>query len=409
MRWTKTFLRTTAAGLALVFFLTNVLLAHSTEVNFWSERKKETPQLAALPSNFQANPAQIFQSLPKLPRPAISLSKQLTKDIPKGLAVEYGALLQALPASVGTVRSISIPANKKSSKTVIHFQDVHMNPEAQQNIGKAIQELVSQKKVDLVALEGAFGPMDFSVFRKFPYSDSVKAVADYLLKENKISGAVYTAFTSPAEIPPFVGVDQLQHYNANVNAYKASAPLVKKYKDQFLAQERVLNQEASKTFNKELASFDARVHAYRQGTFAWGDYVSLLAQHSESVSTDVEIFLQALDQERKLDFAQVERERTQLLTQLVSKLTKDQTTDLLNQSVAYRVGNLNHTDFYQYIKDLCGKNNLSLSRFPAMDDYIRYVLLSEAVNVDTVLRDVNHGRKNSGPEKESTVFDLQAT
>ena len=130
---------------------------------------------------------------------------------------------------MGTIRKITA-ASKKGGGVVIHIQDVHRNFEAQQNIGKAVQELINANAVDVVALEGAFAPIDLSWYRAYPHADVIKAVADWLLKENKISGPVYTGFVSKAPIPKFVGIDDKNHYDANVEAYRAAASRAPAYK-----------------------------------------------------------------------------------------------------------------------------------------------------------------------------------
>ena len=220
-----------------------------------------------------------------------------------------------LPLTYANFKHARIPPGwKPSDPIVIHIQDVHMNREAQENIGKAIQYLIdnlgargwelgsgngmkdnnngngktlehlsstqdvpnhSPIAVDsnqppspiphppslLVALEGAFGPIDLSRFREFPNQDAVRKAADYLLKENKISGPIHSAFTSPKPIPPFVGVDDSAHYHANVEAYRKSAPLVTGYKKRLAAVEKEVEREKSGVFNVKLLEFDKEVHA----------------------------------------------------------------------------------------------------------------------------------------------------
>src|SRR5438045_1877868 len=81
---------------------------------------------------------------------------------------------------------------KPADGLIIHIQDVHQNKEAQQNISRAIQFLASSIPSSpsnpsmLVALEGAFAPIDISRFRAFEDQNAVHKVADYLIRENKI-------------------------------------------------------------------------------------------------------------------------------------------------------------------------------------------------------------------------------
>ncbi len=328
-------------------------------------------------------------------------SSRLKSLLPPGSDSRLLPIIKALPENFGTVRKIISPKKDTdlpaaAGRIVIHIQDVHRNSEAQANIGRAVQELINQKKVDLVALEGAFAPMDFSWYRRYPYQDSVKAVADYLLKEKRISGPVYTAFTlrlrSGQALPPFVGVDEKNHYDANVKAYQQCAPLVPSYKKKLERDIRELNEAKAAVFKPRHKEFDNRVEAYRKGSLSWGEYVRALSKQTD-LSLKVKTYLTALEMEEKLNFAEVETERTRLIAQLVAKLNKAETDELLSLSVAYRSGGLTALDFYSRVKDLCAKRGLNLARFPAMDEYIRYVLLSESLDVDGILKEAASAEK----------------
>ena len=66
---------------------------------------------------------------------------------------------------------------------------------------------------------------DFKKYRDFEDQAAVRMAADYLLKENLISGPVYAGYTGRAGLAPFVGVDDEAHYRGNVDAYRRSAPV----------------------------------------------------------------------------------------------------------------------------------------------------------------------------------------
>ena len=83
-----------------------------------------------------------------------------------------------------------------------------------------------------------------------------------------------------------------------------------------------------------------------------------------------------------------------MITRLVSKLSKSETEELTAQSAIYRAGNLSHADFYTFVKKLCAKKNVGLDRYPAMDQYIRYVLLSDSLDVDAILEETTAAEKN---------------
>src|SRR5207253_1211430 len=112
----------------------------------------------------------------------------------------------------------------------------------------------------------------------------IERAADYLLKEKKISGPLYAALTHLHDFPTLVGVDQEANYQANVEAYRASAGLTRAAKDRLADLESQLN-ERKKAFNPALAAFDARVVAFRTGNLRFADYIRFLSQRSDHVST----------------------------------------------------------------------------------------------------------------------------
>ncbi len=179
-----------------------------------------------------------------------------------------------------------------------------------------------------------------------------------------------------------------------MNAYRRSAPLVAPLKKKVEQKSRGLAESKAKAFNPALKDFDGRMQAYRNGSLSWGAYVRVLAQHTENFSPKVASFLAALELEEKLNTTQVESERTALITRLVHKLSKSETEELTVQSAIYRAGNLSHADFYTFVKNLCAKKNIDLTRYPAMDQYIRYVLLSDSLDVDAILKETADAEKN---------------
>jgi hypothetical protein len=238
-----------SALLSSVYFCVNVALLHATEVNIWSERKKSHPHFEVA-------------SLPELTRP-ISIFNPTALPVKSSEIKRSPKITQLLPPAYGTVRHITGPRNS-SKGTLIHIQDVHLNAEAQLNIQRTVEELINNKAIDFVALEGASGPIDLTVFRKFPNTQAVKLASDYLMKQNEISGPVYAALTSPAEIPTFSGIDDAEHYQENIQAYRASHLQKSAAQKQLLALQNQLIQDKKHLFGPALAAFDSLAIAYQK-------------------------------------------------------------------------------------------------------------------------------------------------
>ncbi|MFN0117703.1 MAG: lysostaphin resistance A-like protein [Elusimicrobiota bacterium] len=421
----RVFIRSISTALAIIYFATNCAFAHNPKKSVWAERRrsvdnKKSIQLAQLPSNVALeNSHSILQQLPHV---QASLPRQFEESVPKDIAPQLSSLFQNLSTQYGTIQEITLPSPRrgegqgegKNGRIVIHIQDVHRNAEAQKNIGKTIQGLIDGNQVDLIALEGAFNPIDLNPFRVFP-PEATRKVANYLLRENKVSGPIYTGFTlqlrSGQTLPRFIGVDDSAHYKANVEAYRQSASHIEKNKQQLNELRTELAQKKKTIFNAALYDFDCQVELYRGDTLSLGKYVEFLSSFKlfskkpvndldpglrRGDDTDkgfnehfqIQIFLKAIHLESRLNFAAVERERGQLLSQLLAKLGTFESQSLIATSVAYRLGNISHADFYARLKNLCDKKEIALSRYPAMNSYLQYVLLSDQINADDLFKSI---------------------
>lgn len=408
-----------AAFAAAVYLFTNAVFSHAAESNFWAERRREVRKSREasplLMAGVPPSSASLLQGMPSIAPQSLapSLSREVAEDLPRGFARRHADLLSALSASHGSVRKISLPRTPDPrAPVVIHIQDVHQNAEAQKNIAGAVGSLMSRKTVGLVALEGAFDPMDLGRFRSFPDRDVVGKTADWLLREHRISGPVHAALTVPGDVPPLAGIDDPVHHQANVAAYTASAPKVQEFKELLAGRQSALDARKAAVFPPDLLVFDAEVASYRSGKGALGSYVKVLAARSPSpLPKDVEDFLKALAMESSLDFKQVEAERKRLIERLMETLTREQTDALLQRSMEYRLGRVRYADFYGDLRALCEKSGVPLSGFPAMDAYVRYVLLSDRISAEKLLADIAalerscYGRLARTPEEKALVAE----
>ncbi|MFN0116758.1 MAG: hypothetical protein ACKVQC_00505 [Elusimicrobiota bacterium] len=402
------FFRFLSVWLSAIYFATNCAFAHKPETNIWDERRQV--QLAQAPIGSLKNSPHVFNQLPPI---GTSLSKKITALVPQKMNQSLHPIFQSLSSTYGSVRKISVPHNAKPGKILIHIQDVHMNKEAQVNIAQGIQELINKGQVDLIALEGAFNNIDLSAFRSFPDKEIVRNVADYLLRSNQISGPIYMVLTSDKNIPSIIGIDDENHYNANVAAYVASKPMLTSVKERLSNSRNKLTEEKYKNFNADLSQFDNEVDAYRQGTISMGGYLGILKNQMTPLSVELTQFLDAFTLESSLDLKRVERERASLLNILLVRLKKNETADLVNASLAFRTGHLSQGNFYSYLQELCANKGVSLASFPALRAYLRYVLLSENIDVEHLFSKVNkaevaaYARLTKTQEEKALVLESQ--
>jgi hypothetical protein len=305
---------------------------------------------------------------------------------PVALFLSLALLLPWKPASAGI--SEHIPPRR----VVLHIQDVHENAEAQAHIDEKLRDLLDRHEVGLVGLEGAFGPIDFSWYRAYPHPNTIRAVARYLLREHRISGPAHTALTqglgSSDNLPPFVGIDDPEHYAANVRAYVRSSPLAPTLTARAARVRRSIDAAKAEIFGRELRSVDAAAAAVRNGSLPWDDYLDLLSRYS-SLPRSLRRYSVALKAERAMDAAQVQAERTRLLSSLGPRLRSRESNVLMERAAAVKRGTLAPAAFYAYLKTLCASNGVDLSQLPALNNYIRCVQLIDDVDMEEIFRDAS--------------------
>jgi hypothetical protein len=333
IKWKRAF----AGLLSLAFFFSQCVLAHAYEANIWGDRRKSI-QLASA-------------ALPAIPKPLSPVLPPIqikptfvSKTNPMGLA---------LSPMYGTVRKILNPAGGTASKTVVFIQDIHRNTEAQTNIAGALSDLLKNGQVDLVALEGESDTLDLSRFHSFADQAAIKNAADFLLNEKELSGPAHTLLTTPSRVASLVGIDDAEHYQKNIEAYRGAAPLVEKAKAELAKEAAALQLKKQAVLNEALKDFDVKASAYHAGEMELGEYATVIANEvkqsavenkpTSNILSEKQIaslpavarndnfhhFLQALNAERTLDFKWVERERTHLLEALLPRLTKNESDKLI--------------------------------------------------------------------------------
>ncbi|MBK8574981.1 MAG: hypothetical protein IPN90_04620 [Elusimicrobia bacterium] len=382
-------MRLISVGIAAIFSA-QCLFAYQPEKNFWAQRRSAVraarPVVLASGGDFVSSLSAQFPFVPPV-RP--SLSPSLTRSLPIGFLRDQGTLLSALSPVYGTVRKV-IPGNPGGhGRLVIHIQDVHHNAEAQANIRGAVSDLLKSGRVAVVGLEGATEDIDLQAFVDFPHRQAVEMAADYLLKENKISGPIHAALTSSGRLPRLLGIDDPLHYEANVRAVRDSAARADEVRRSIRSQQAEINTKKAAVFSPALLVLDRVVSDYRAERVSLETYVEALVSTPGGTGTfpAVDSFLNALKLERTLDFKQVETERGRLIEKLTQTLTAQEIESLMAESVAYRSGERRFGDFYAGLQDLCRRKGIALAAFPAMDAYIRYVLMADGIDPELLLKE----------------------
>jgi len=116
----------------------------------------------------------------------------------------------------GFSSSVILPPS--SGKFVILIQDAHSIPDAQRSLAKLIEYFQEKYGVGTVALEGAEGKLDPTLFRMFPDAEKRKAVFDDYLATGELSGVAAASVLMQGKAE-FVGIEDWRLYEEGVHAF----------------------------------------------------------------------------------------------------------------------------------------------------------------------------------------------
>lgn len=289
----------------------------------------------------------------------------------------------------------------QSDRPLVYLlQDIHLNEEAQRNMARAI-EMLGQDKV-VVGVEGSYGPFDYAPYKKLPRQDVVKQVADEFLVKGWIQSASYAALTSDLKKARFVGLEDAALYSQNVNAYRdAKKHEAKARKSQ--ARFEAETNAALKTLRADLQKFAHDRGAYHSGKMSLGEY----AQYLNDNSINLETFLAAYDLEKKLDFDRVEKEKQHVLERLAGRMDEKEIAVLKEASAAYQAHQITLAVYFRFVQQLIEQQNVPLAQYPAFANYLRYLFLSDGIDVDQIFADLKAAEESELKSLKPTKNELE--
>ena len=105
-----------------------------------------------------------------------------------------------------------------SGKLLIHIQDAHANLSAQDNLAKALDELIARYKIKTVFVEGGTKDDSLTFLRPLASAENRQRVAKKFLMKNELSGAEYLNLASDRDFSLW-GVEHKALYDKNLATY----------------------------------------------------------------------------------------------------------------------------------------------------------------------------------------------
>ncbi len=295
-----------------------------------------------------------------------------------------------LPDSYGTIKATF---KGHSPQIVLHIQDAHINEEAQRNIANIIRYFNEKYKLSLVNLEGASGELYTELFSFFPSQEARRNVADYFLKQGRLTGPEYLAIVDKPAMTLY-GVEDKALYNENRSAY-VDALQFKDRDEKILAElGKVLESISRFVFPEEMRELNRRRAAYQDGGAELVAYVRYLVELGRKQGIKLEAYpgmqslIQLVDLEKKVDFEKAAPETEALINDLKKILPREELSRFLTNTVHFRMKKMKRSAYYGYLETLIKSISMAMSggedlaaKYANVMAYFQYMKLYDTIDV----------------------------
>ncbi|MFH1846684.1 MAG: hypothetical protein ABH869_03925 [Candidatus Omnitrophota bacterium] len=286
-----------------------------------------------------------------------------------------------------------------SGKVIVHIQDAHCNFEAQSNINRILEQITRECGVRMISVEGAEGIVDTSWFRAFPDAEIRKEVATYFMKKGEIAGAEFFSINSDYEGTIF-GAETRDYYIQNLKAFTDVYPYKDEIEKYFSGIKNIAGRLRGIIYHPALKEIDSKIREFDSKDLELSEFAEILSKKALKYKIDVKDcpnfkkLLDTLEYEQKIDFDVVDKERSDYIDALGKKLSKENMTELVTQSIKFKKGHIKAVDFYSHLRALAKTHNIPIVReYPNLFYYYLYTKLYDGIDNEGLFKEIDAVKK----------------
>ena len=297
----------------------------------------------------------------------------------------------SIPRDIAITKDVN---KTDSDKMIINIKDVHDNYGAQESIVEVLDNLLVNYDIRFIGIEGSEGDIDTSLISAFPDDDSKKLVADYLMREGKISAGEFFAATSKTPITLY-GIDDsglyLKNYDSFLNLLEFREQNLK-YVD---ILRRVLSALEDHIFSEDLKLLNRNSVLNGNGgkrfTRRWDCVRELGEKHGVGLKAypNITALMRAVEMEKTIDYDAVNEDRDSLLDHLTARLDRDLLEELVLKSLAFKLEKISRSQFYTYLLILAKAEKVDRAYYANIEKFSEYVSLYESIDIGQLMDEID--------------------
>jgi len=321
---------------------------------------------------------------------------------PVGLTAPGGTGVAATPFPVTELNPYNLIIPEKFGKVeevfqglpgspvIVHIQDAHTNYEAQVNIKNILAHLSKNYNMNLIQLEGASSQLNPTIFETAYLKEANQKLADYLMREGRLSGA--EAFAVESEKPVELhGIENRMLYMENLRTFRSVYSHQAEITNYFNSLRMLAKDVRLKLLNGELLDLTRNMEAYASEKIDLIDYLvyldGLAEQHklaSLKKLTEITRFpnlvriLRLHELEKQLNERQVKKEAEAIREAFRKKTSDSEVVDLL-ASLELKKKGMKPRAYFKKVTALAEQHGIDLLGYPQMRAMSEFLILQDEI------------------------------
>lgn len=308
-----------------------------------------------------------------------------------------------IPASLGrTIKKVI----KDSQQTIYLISDTHAALDTQKSNVKILEHILSQVSAVgsrnpalLIAIEGAAGAMDLSIFQNIENETVKDILTQHLLQKGYLNGAEYFSIYNPGHSYLFFGVDDKNLYLENRKFFDELNPSA--------AESINLLETASEILAANFSPKDSAAQEFiswlikkqvlsRPGIDYFNKLAHLIPGDWQSEFPNISKLAELTEKEKNINYASLEKEQQELWQKLQQSLNNSDKEPLLLKTDSFKKGDITAGEYCQELLVLAELYNLdqnisNISIYAGvwklLEELDQMELVAEAIRVEEKLID----------------------
>ncbi|MBI4352956.1 MAG: hypothetical protein HY593_03425 [Candidatus Omnitrophica bacterium] len=275
-------------------------------------------------------------------------------------------------------------AAQGSKDLFIVIQNIPGHFAAQQNLARILDRLIKNHGLNLAVLEGVSGFADTSLFSSFPLVEAKRRMAEYFLREGKISAGEFCSIMTDGELKLYGAEDPLL-YKENQEAFEELPARRERAMGELRKLQDALRELEAKVYSPSLRD-QARKKLFQGGSAPsperWDVFRKLALEKGVDYRQyqNLEKLARAIGLREQFRPDAVRRERDALVEELGRKLPKSDLERLVLQALLYKRRKITPAYFHFFLSGLADRMGISPLGYRNVLLYSQYAVLYEGID-----------------------------